>query len=347
MEETSSDLAKLLSAIVQRTAKNAELRAELNALPPATSSPERDSLSKRLDTGRRWLLALLRRRTAMLQTHIEHLRAIVGPVSDMRVLQFEAELAEHENQLQQLTRWETREKVKSLNAEIAELDGELAALPQVSDPDHPEARLLFFRREELVEERKALAASLIAGAHEYEQFDRRWGAIRYGTSSKCTNIKAAGCGPATLAMLLNYLYAEDPEVIAGGSIEFVTPDVTAKYATTNGRFCNSGTAGDTMVSNVPTQWPGYEGFRITLTQAIDELRGGNLVIFLCKKCVGRTAENKRRSYTGHFMVLSAVDDRGETFTVLDSADVESVDIATITRAELDKHTNGFWIVQRK
>jgi hypothetical protein len=188
-------------------------------------------------------------------------------------------------------------------------------------------------------------------AREYKQFDSRWGGIHYGTAKECTSIQEGGCGPASLAMLLNFLYAEDPEAITAGTIEFVTPDVTAAYAATHGRVCTGGggTNGTTMVTQVSTRWPGYRGREITLAQTAAELRNGNLVLFLCHKCTGKTRSNKDRSYGGHFMVMNGVDDTGEIFNVLDSGSNETRDIETITRTNLSTNQRGagFWIVEKK
>jgi Peptidase_C39 like family len=208
--------------------------------------------------------------------------------------------------------------------------------------------MLANRSAELQQRKRELAASLTSTATEYEQWDPRWGAIRYGSSSECTNIKEAGCGPTSLAIVMNYLYQEDPESLAAsGAIEIVSPPETAAYAATHGRVCNSGTAGDTMVTQVHTGWPGFRGIRITLKEATAQLRSGNLVIFLCKHCTGQKQKGGTRRYGGHFMVLNGVDADGTTYNVLDPGGRETRDIVTISREELQNHTNGFWIIERQ
>lgn len=47
------------------------------------------------------------------------------------------------------------------------------------------------------------------------------------------------------------------------------------------------------------------------------------------------------------MVLSGVDDSGETFDTLDPGDAEGKDIETITKTELGKHGSRYWVVERK
>ncbi len=210
------------------------------------------------------------------------------------------------------------------------------------------AELLALRRTELEARKQSLVQSLETSAVEYKQFDPRWGAIRYGTSPQCTNISAAGCGPTSLAIVLNYLYEEDPESVASsGNMEIVTPPQTATYAATHGRVCNSGTAGDTMVTHVSTGFPGFQGRRISLEQATSALREGNLVIFLCRSCRGTNRSGGEKSYGGHFMVLNGVDASGTVFNVLDPGAGEATDVETISRTELQSHTAGFWTVTRQ
>ncbi len=360
-EGGDTELDTLLAEITIRTRANMDLRQQLDALPPA-SSAERDAISSTLDMGRKTLMTLLEQRIASLKTHIvdlwlelsgEGLASTAQKPENQplgyKLNRYEQELQQHENQLNQLTRWQARRRMASIDTELAEIDSQLAQLPPVSDPNAPASDLLMTQRAELVQERNALATPLTSTAHEYKQFDKRWGATRYGASEKCSDIKTGGCGPASLAMLLNYLYAEDPEALKPGPIEFVTPVETAAYAATHGRVCTGegGTNGDRMVTQVSTQWPGFRGKSIQLAQAASEVRNGNLVLFLCHKCTGKTRSRTDRYYKGHFMVLSGVDDSGETFNVLDSGSNEARDIETITTKELSKHGAGYWIVEKK
>ena len=133
-------------------------------------------------------------------------------------------------------------------------------------------------------------------------------------------------------------------MVSGGDLEFVQPPETAEYAATHGRVCNSGTAGDTMVTNVHTQWPGFRGRRISLSETATVLLGGNLVIFLCRHCTGQTTGGGTHTYAGHYMVLNGMNTGGTILNVLDPA---RAGIITISRSELQNHTNGFWTVERK
>jgi hypothetical protein len=354
-----ASLDELLTQITEKTQASLQLRAQIESLPPS-SSQERTSLGVSLDAARSSLIDLLQQRIELLNAEVESLNARIGPVRASsaehpetdalasELIQREEELRQHERQLQPLLRWHTRKEITSVTAQLVEIDQELTTLPQVSDPSNPAAELLALRRNELERHRNDLARTLTAGATEYKQFDPRWGALRYGSSPRCTNIKQAGCGPTSLAIVMNYLYQEDPEMLVGSSgFEIVTPPETAAYAATHGRVCNSGTAGDTMVTRVDTAWPGFTGRPISLTKAAAELRTGNLVIFLCHDCTGRTQSGGPKRYGGHFMVLSAISDDGTTYDVLDPGAAEAKDIETISHKELQTHTGGFWIVERK
>lgn len=336
---------------------NRDLRTRLDNLQQ--SGPEREHLQRDLDQGRLRLLDMLEERLRLLEEEIESLQARIGPnpassAEHPEMTDLGNQLNERTRQMQRtqqqiapLRRWHMRYQIGQINEQIAAIDAELATLPQVCDPSDPVSMLLHERRAELERQRTHLAAALTGSAHEYEQFDRRWGAQRYGNSPECTNIAQAGCGPTSLAIVLNYLYQEDPESLAsGGQIEIVTPPQTATYAATHGRICNNGTAGDTMVTNVHTGFPGFRGRRISLDQAVDQLRAGNLVIFLCRGCTGQNRRGGDKSYGGHYMVLNGVNADGSVFNVLDPGANEASDILTITRKNLAGHNAGFWIIER-
>jgi len=349
-------LAALLRQIDAETASALSLRSQVDALP-LQSSARRTQLEGDLDRTRRSLLEHLEERINALQDEIEDINRRLGPAPQsvagrpdldalgLDLVSRERELAEHEAQARPLRRWRTRQQIESLQAQIAAIDAEIATLPQVSDPRHPRAAILALRRDRLEQDRRRLAASLTTTATGYKQADPRWGQRRYGQAASCTNVAEAGCGPTSLAILLNYLFQEDPETAAGPNrIELVTPVQTASYAETNGRVCNNGTTGDTMVTNVSTAWPGFRGLKITLDQATTTLRSGNLVIFLCHSCSGTTAGGGTYAYGGHFMVLNSVDSQAQRFGVIDPA---GANVVSISRAELAAHSWGFWTVERK
>lgn len=350
-------LVELQTRITTESASSVNLRRQLDALQ--VSSEERSMLEELLNGSREALIGLLEERTRLLREEIASLNTRIGPnpvsssehpeTSELgyELLRREQELRQHQQQLRPLKRWQMRRQIGSLNEQIAAIDRELATLPPTCDPSDPTAELLLGRKNELERRKQALARELTSTATEYEQWDPRWGARRYGRSSNCTNIQQAGCGPTSLAIVLNYLYQEDPEGLAAhGNMEIVTPIETAHYAETHGRVCNSGTVGDTMVTNVHTGWPGFRGQKITLNQAATQIRNGNLIIFLCKDCKGKNQSGGSKGYGGHFMVLNGVNETGTIYNVLDPGANEAQDILTISRTELEQHTGGFWIVER-
>jgi hypothetical protein len=335
-----------------------EARAAIDATP-AECSEEREAREQALNAGRELLIRLLNERVSLLDQEIASIQARVGPnpicspdhpgceALGGQLVRLEAERRDHLHQLEPLRRWQMRQEIGSIDQQIAEIDQEVAGLGPACDPGNPRAELLAVRRQALEQRKQSLVQALTSSATEFEQWDPRWGAIRYGTSPNCTNIQAAGCGPTSLAIVLNYLYQEDPESLASqGGFEIVTPPQTATYAATHGRVCNSGTSGDTMVTQIGSGFPGYAGQRITLEQTVAELRQANLVIFLCHGCTGNTRSGGTKHYGGHFMVLRSVDSTGRTFSVLDPGAGETRDIETISRTELGAHASGFWKLSR-
>jgi|GEM_PF-5613456 len=335
------------------------IRSQLDSMN--FSSDETAKLQEQLNQNRDFLIPLLEERLNLLDEEIASLHARLGsgPVCSAdpdtenlstALVRRTSEREANARQLYPLKRWQTRRNIESIEAELSDIDQKMALLPQVCDPTDPTLDLLATRKKELEAERNTLAATLTSSAQEYKQFDSRWGAIRYGKSKECTSIAEGGCGPASLAMVINYLYQEDPETLAStGQFEIVTPQHTATYAATNGRVCtgDGGTNGNTMVSNVSTGFPGFRGQKISLDQAKAQLRSGNLIIFLCKNCTGQNRSGGNKSYGGHFMVLNGVNEAGTVYNVLDSGANESKDITTITHKELKSNAQGFWTISRQ
>lgn len=332
----------------------ADASRELARMEPA-SSTYRTALDEERDRHREELIGILETRSTLLEREIASLREslLSGPYfgeaspEQALLIQYEDEWVAHQNELRPLRRWQARRRINAIQAELHAIDSWLQVLPQVCSADAPESEELLNQRMTLLTEQRRLADFLSGSMVEYEQFDPRWGAIRYGTNPSCTSVREAGCGPTSLAIVLNYLYSEDPELAGtAGDMNFVSPPETVRYAETHGRVCNSGTAGDTMVTNVHTGWPGFHGRRISLDDATAYLRQGIPVIFLCRNCTGRTRSGGSSSYGGHFMVLRSVDISGTTYRVLDPGRGERRDIETISFNELQHHTAGFWVIER-
>jgi hypothetical protein len=355
-------LDRLLVRITEETDRSVGLRSRLECLPTFWTE-DRYDIESGLDASRKDLIQVLGQRISLLEEEIASLRSRIGPnptssselpeTSELgtELASRERELHQHELQLRGLERWRARQTILETQTQIEAINRETLELPPLnpaaptSEMSDPRAQELMNRRTNLERQQRQQARLLTSTTTPFKQTDPRWASRRYGASANCTNVAAAGCGPTSLAILMNYLYQEDPEAVAASSdLEIVSPPATADYAATHGRVCNRGTAGDTMVTNVHTQWPGFHGSAITLDQAVAHLRSGDLVIFLCKNCAGQNAAGQNRSYGGHFMVLNGVDDDASQFNVIDP---ERHNIARISRNELSAHTAGFWTVVRK
>lgn len=357
----SERINELKTAIENETETSLQTRASLESMTEA-SSEERTELETGLNKSRLALIALLEERVGLLKEEIGSLTARLevteqasSPDNDNAEMmtdlnKWQKELQQHQEQLRPLKMWHMRQQISDINEQLAAIEAELAPLGKIKDSPDPTTQLLLNRKADLEKQKEQLAKALTADALEYEQFDKRWGAKRYGLKEECGSIGSSGCGPTTLAILLNHLYREDPENLAAhGRMEIVAPQETATYAETNGRICGDGTSGNTMVTNVPTQWPGFEGERLDINQATSELRNGNLIIFLCRSCTGQNKRGGDKSYKGHFMVLSGVNGSGKkaVYDVMDPGANERADISTISYENLSSHSGGFWIVRRK
>ena len=187
----------------------------------------------------------------------------------------------------------------------------------------------------------------------YEQFDRLWGNRVYGVHRDDTTIAAAGCGPTSLAIVLQYLMNNGSRPRA--ACYAITPGETADYAATHGRVSGHGTAGDPMIRGIKEQWPEFDGSKVSLQEAIGLLEEGKLIIFLCKGCRGYTRNRDLHrdtdvTYGGHYMVLAGVEgssDANRIFYVVDPGRNASHAMRFIKQAELRNHTAGFWWVYLK
>jgi hypothetical protein len=180
-----------------------------------------------------------------------------------------------------------------------------------------------------------------------DQGDPRWGRLPYGRGSNCSPVSEGGCGPTSLAIVLNFLAAEDPEGIATlGTGQIITPVETVPYAEQHGRVCGSGTMPATMVGDLAEHFPSFRGRRVAQDEVVDELRSGNLVIYHGRNFAGRTRTGARaKTYQGHILVLGGVDASGTTFNVLDPGRKDATDVETMSISELGQ-VMGFYVVER-
>jgi hypothetical protein len=186
----------------------------------------------------------------------------------------------------------------------------------------------------------------------YEQFDACWAKIVYGIHKNDTTIAAAGCGPTSLAIVLQYVINNGSHPVASSSV--VTPAEAAKWAARHGRVSGHGTDGDKMIRDLHQQWAAYDGSRVSLSAATALLQEGHLIIFLSHGVHGWSRKRPLHRtpdvlYLHHFMVLAGVegpDGPHQVFYVVDPG--RNIDRAMryTVRSELQYHAAGFWWVYR-
>jgi hypothetical protein len=189
--------------------------------------------------------------------------------------------------------------------------------------------------------------------YRYEQFDRQWGSIVYGNAPGDTTIAAAGCGPTSLAIVLQYLMNNGSR--PRNATTALAPPETAAYAATHGRVSGHGTAGDPMISGIRERWPEFDGSKVTLNEAANLLEEGKLIIFLCRGCSGYSRNRPAHrqpdvSYGGHYMVLAGVEGPSgpnQLFYVVDPGRRADRAMRLIKRLELLQHAAGFWWVYQR
>lgn len=184
---------------------------------------------------------------------------------------------------------------------------------------------------------------------EYRQAGGLWGNLAYGSTNPrwkhvhWTNMAQAGCGPTSLAIIMDYLDRLDSPtrtqpVCYGG----VDPSQTMKYTSQYGRAANdkgepSGTSGPIMIANISKYWPNFAGEKVnTVDEATALLRSGSPLVFLCRKCTtykyDQKGNKKEITWPGHFMVLLGVENDEETFWITDPSLAHH---KYISRAELE------------
>jgi hypothetical protein len=180
--------------------------------------------------------------------------------------------------------------------------------------------------------------------------DCPWSEIRYGTRSSATTMREGGCGPTSVAIIVNYhmsRLAYRPGTMA------VTPAITPAAACAYfgidgfGRAYNGagdratpiGSDGGRMMQSIVKFGPGgFRGEHIGLGRAKRKLHNGDLVLFAMANAVGTTRGGAPHGYGagGHFMVLSGHSGDGETssFDVLDCGASTGSSIATMSETAL-------------
>ncbi len=207
------------------------------------------------------------------------------------------------------------------------------------------------------------AKVLVTGA-EFRQAGGNWGNKAYGSMNPAhknvawTTMAEAGCGPTSLAVVMDYLLRLDSaarEVPA--SFTTTSPLETMEYTGYNGRAVGAdgqpaGTSGEVMINNVSRWWPDYTGERVASVDAATALlQAGNPLVFLCVK--GDTWKYEAgkkvvKTWTGgHFMVLLGYESnpagKPDTFWITDPSLAHT---QYVSRATL-QGTCQIWHVRRK
>ena len=156
---------------------------------------------------------------------------------------------------------------------------------------------------------------------EYRQAGGTWGNLVYGSTNpkwkhvKWTSMAEAGCGPTSLAMVLDYLERLSPMAPRGPvSFSGVSPARTMEYSSRYGRAADKkgvpqGTSGQVMMDHISVYRPQYMSRPVlSLDDAKTLLRQSKPIIFLATKSVTTWKYDKHgnrveQAWPGHFMVV--------------------------------------------
>jgi hypothetical protein len=152
------------------------------------------------------------------------------------------------------------------------------------------------------------------GVPLYFQYDKRWGDIRYGVGKKMTcvvdakggTIALSGCMPSSLSMMINYWAKK-------GYCKPTRPDIVGQFCVDyGGRVCGNGG----NLTLIPAdKFKEVFGLNIVAFSNI----GDDKVRTLLKKgfpvnhggaTTGRTAKGNSKSYGGHYLCMTGIDDKG-------------------------------------
>ncbi|MGH9742474.1 MAG: C39 family peptidase [Candidatus Acidiferrum sp.] len=159
------------------------------------------------------------------------------------------------------------------------------------------------------------------GKTAYRSTNPRWHNVHW------TNMAQAGCGPTSLAIIMDYITSWDNAFQKDTQVCYeqnVTPTDTMKYSSQYGRVADKnlqpqGTAGDTMMDNLGKTWPNYRSDKLgkgraAVDKALTYLVSGEILIFLCQNGDTYKYEQKKGLVTqhwgGHYMVLVGADSKG-------------------------------------
>lgn len=194
---------------------------------------------------------------------------------------------------------------------------------------------------------------------EYQQAGGTWGNVVYGSTNptwsnvQWTTMAEAGCGPTSLAVVLDFLERLSPKAPSGAvSFAGVTPKDTMTYTSQYGRAANAqgvpqGTSGKVMMDNISRYWPGYTSRPVLgLDDAKALLRQNKPLVFLAKDNVvtwkyAKNGQRVEKLWPGHFMVVLGFEGTGDPFWITDSSRFQG---KFISASELKKCE--MWVIER-
>ena len=135
------------------------------------------------------------------------------------------------------------------------------------------------------------------GFKYYSQYNKKWRNTNYSSGKNKGTIGSAGCGPASMSMVVSQLSGQD-----------VTPDVMANYAKEGGYRDENGTNSKFM--ETAGNKFGINNTRIDnpkSSQVISEIKKGNPVIL---NGISNGSANSPYTSKGHYIVAVGVDKKG-------------------------------------
>ena len=150
----------------------------------------------------------------------------------------------------------------------------------------------------------------------YNQGEDPWAGMSYGAST----IKASGCGPTSLAIVISTLTGQT-----------VTPEMTCAFSIANGEYIYGLGTCHSFPTNAAHHW-GLNCERVgkdRMGDVVNALKDGKMVVEICE------AYTITGSGSGHFIVLTGVTKDGY-ITIADCASRE--------RTGRDLADGAFWIV---
>ena len=162
----------------------------------------------------------------------------------------------------------------------------------------------------------------------YNQGEDPWATMSYGAST----IKASGCGPTSLAIVISTLTGQT-----------VTPEMTCAFSIANGEYIYGLGTCHSFPMNAAHHW-GLNCERVgkdRMGDVVNALKDGKMVVEICE------AYTITGSGSGHFIVLTGVTKDGY-ITIADCASRERTgkvySVETIASYGRDLADGAFWII---